>query len=525
MKLQVAIATTVTLATIFLVGCNQNSGDQLVNSPEYNMLLADNNTSAIWSVDILEVIDKSGVQQLDLGMAGLVVDGLVQKISDTALGGVDFSNNSYFAIKHDEQFNFDYSFTVYPVIDRSKVYATLKSTVGFIASGKHGSEGQYDTYLSASGTVAAWDDRHLVILFSDRENKQNELITLATTVLDNRYIDAEENESVRKYLGSEDDFNCFIDLEKSIKMSKEMGQLSVNENLISAYHGGHAIGRANFTDGEINFTMELNADKLVESQFNVFADQSVSKEMIEFVTADESINVGVAYLKVDHLIDLMKNIEFENGNLLNSIIESGISIGDFEEMLSGEVGISVVNLKAASVPEEIDFFQEDSYYGLIESINIDPELIIGLGISDGKGLAELLEGVPGLSNKEGVVEISGWYLIEQSGKIMLTENFELAKKVALGEQLFDGELDVTEEEVKGPLYGNFNTNYGSYSNDVLMLLNDRLTESGIGKLWMAEKITLSGDPNRMSLRIVMKEKAKNSLGTFVDSMFEAIFSY
>ena len=194
-------------------------------------------------------------------------------------------------------------------------------------------------------------------------------------------------------------------------------------------------------------------------------------------------------------------------------------------MLSGEVGISVVNLKAASVPEEIDFFQEDSYYGLIESINIDPELIIGLGISDGKGLADLLEGVPGLSNKEGVVEIPGWYLIEQSGKIMLTENFELAKKVALGEQLFDGELDVTEEEVKGPLYGNFNTNYGSYSNDVLMLLNDRLTESGIGKLWMAEKITLSGDPNRMSLRIVMKEKAKNSLGTFVDSMFEAIFSY
>ena len=53
----------------------------------------------------------------------------------------------------------------------------------------------------------------------------------------------------------------------------------------------------------------------------------------------------------------MKNIEFENGNLLNSIIESGISIGDFEEMLSGEVGISVVNLKSATVPEDIDFFR------------------------------------------------------------------------------------------------------------------------------------------------------------------------
>ena len=44
---------------------------------------------------------------------------------------------------------------------------------------------------------------------------------------------------------------------------------------------------------------------------------------------------------------------------------------------------------------------------MIESINIDPELIIGLGISDGMGLADMLEGVPGLSNKEGVVEISG----------------------------------------------------------------------------------------------------------------------
>jgi len=185
------------------------------------------------------------------------------------------------------------------------------------------------------------------------------------------------------------------------------------------------------------------------------------------------------------------------------------------------VDIRAINEKIEKESAFVDLLMLEMNKVIVGQKHMVERLLIGLL---GQGHI-LLEGVPGLSNKEGIVEISGWHLIEQSGKIMLTENFELAKKVALGEQLFDGELDVTEEEVKGPLYGNFNTNYGSYSNDVLMLLNDRLTESGIGKLWMAEKITLSGDPNRMNLRIVMKEKAKNSLGTFVDSMFEAIFSY
>ncbi|MBT6029353.1 MAG: hypothetical protein HOH13_03545, partial [Crocinitomicaceae bacterium] len=86
----------------FITGCSSGEGDsQLVNSPQYNMLMADDMTSAIWSVNILELLDNSTIDELDLGMAGMVVQGLLTKMIDTAEGGIDFSSNSYISIKHD----------------------------------------------------------------------------------------------------------------------------------------------------------------------------------------------------------------------------------------------------------------------------------------------------------------------------------------------------------------------------------------------------------------------------------------
>ena len=200
MKSRVLILALLFTAGIFFSCSEHDEQEDLVNSPEYNMLKADDKTSAIWSVNILDVLEKSSIKELDLGMAGLIVQGLLTKLSDTAEGGVDFSHNSYVSIKHDPNYNFDYSFTYYPVVDRAKVYATLRSTIGFINSGKHGSDGLYDTFTSTSGTVAAWDDHHVVIVFSESDRREQDLLRLATETLDNRYVDAPEDENVRVFL-------------------------------------------------------------------------------------------------------------------------------------------------------------------------------------------------------------------------------------------------------------------------------------------------------------------------------------
>ena len=99
----------------------------------------------------------------------------------------------------------------------------------------------------------------------------------------------------------------------------------------------------------------------------------------------------------------------------------------------------------------------------------------------------------------------------------------MARMVAGGSSLYEGGLVIADNEIEGPLYGYFNTNYKTYANDVVTLLNDRLTESGLGKLWMAEKISVSGNFDHFDLQIVMKDKSKNSLGTFVDSIYTALF--
>jgi hypothetical protein len=508
----------------FFVSCSEfGEQEELVNSPEYNMLMADDNTSAIWSVNMLDVLDKSTIKELDLGMAGLIVQGLLTKLSDTAEGGVDFSNNSYFSIKHDPNYNFNYSFTYYPVVDRTKVYATLRSTIGFINAGKHGSEGLYDTFTSTSGTVAAWDDHHLVIVFSESDRKEQDLLQLATGTLDNRYVDAPEDENVRAFLKSNDDFSCYVNLGKSIKMGQEIGQLVANDDLIAAYQGGYMTGHGNFNEGEMIFSVDVNANNLKESEFNIFQEEGVSKEMVEFVATEQSINVVGANLKVEQLLKLMRNIEFEEGKLGHLLTSSGIPVENLQQLLSGEVAMSVINLKTEDTQADFDFFEEDSYSGMLDDLNIKPELIVGLGLAEGQLLADFMEEVPGINSKDGVYYIGDCFIAESQGRMILTENLDMAKKVASGSRLYEGGMVISDNEIEGPLYGYFNTNYKTYANDVVTLLNDRLTESGLGKLWMAEKISVSGNFDHFDLQIVMKDKSKNSLGTFVDSIYTALF--
>ncbi|MBL4702955.1 MAG: hypothetical protein JKY54_00405, partial [Flavobacteriales bacterium] len=150
------------LVASLIVACGEEkrSLSSIKNTPEYNMLAADSNISGIWGMNMLGMLEKSAIEKLDFGMMGDMAIGMVNKMSDKNESGIDFSGNAYFIAKHDEAFKFDYSYTYYSVTNRGKVYGTLKSSIGILIAGKHGSEDDYDTYHTERGTVGVWDNDH-----------------------------------------------------------------------------------------------------------------------------------------------------------------------------------------------------------------------------------------------------------------------------------------------------------------------------------------------------------------------------
>lgn len=508
---------------ICVIGCVSTEDANLpVNTPEYNMLLADEMTSAIWSVDILELLDNSTIDKLDLGMAGMVVQGLMKKMIDTAEGGVDFSNNSYISFKHDTAFSFDYSFTTYPVTNRSKVFKTLKSTIGFVASGNQSVYEGFDAYTSNTGVAALWDDKHVVLVFNQLSRDKQNTLRLAKSILDKRYVDAPENNDIREFLALKDDFNCYIDLERMGQLGDTENDMKIFQDLIRPNKDGILIARGNFSKGEMVFSMDVNVDNLEVSTFNVFQNEGVSQEMLRSVATNQSINVWGANLKVDNLLKAMSAFEFGGNNILGVLNDFGFSEASLGQLLTGEVALSMVDIDFKEEDGAFDFFDEESYTELLLGEDLNPELLISLKLKNPDRFKGFLLNAESLKNNGEVYTVNGFYILERSGNAIITMDEEMAHKIADGKMVRDNDSKLDEMRDGVSFYGYFNTDYTKYTPSVLSMLRHQLTQDGIDKLWMAEKITASGNYNHIEFKVVMKDKEVNALGTFVQSIYGLI---
>ena len=508
----------------FLIGCSSGTEDsQLANSPQYNMLMADNMTSAIWSVNILELLDNSTINELDLGMAGMVVQGLLTKMIDTAEGGIDFSNNSYISIKHDEAFDFSYSFTNYPVTNRSKVFKTLKSTIGFIASGNESIYEGFDAYTSNTGTAALWDDQHVVLVFSNPNVEKQKLLETAKRILDSRYVDAQENKQIDEFLALQDDFSCYVDLEKMAKISEVQSDVNVVQAFLDSNKQGSLITRGNFSKGEMILSIDANVDKLKESEFNIFQKEGVSEDILRSVTTSQSINVWGANLKMSGLLQILSDFEFGGDNIFNALGEFGFSESSLEQLLTGEIALSMVDVHFDEGQEEaFDFFDEDSYSSLLFGQDLKPEILVGIKLKDAGAFKKLLAESGNIENEDEMYSINDFYIIERSGNAIISKSRALIQKIKSGEFKRVDHIEITEVMNDFSFYGYLNTDYTTYTPSVQSMLINQFSKEGVDKLWMAEKITMSGQYNHVEFKVVMKDQETNALGTFIQSIYALV---
>ncbi|MBL4704987.1 MAG: hypothetical protein JKY54_10725, partial [Flavobacteriales bacterium] len=466
------------------------------------------------------------IEKLDFGMMGDMAIGMVNKMSDKNASGIDFSGNAYFIAKHDEAFKFDYSYTYYSVTNRGKVYGTLKSSIGILIAGKHGSEGDYDTYHTERGTVGVWDNDHLVIVYSAAERGKEELIQIAKGLLDSRFVDALPNDRLTKFMALNDDVSCLIDLEKSVRMSDAESRLGTEPELLDAFNGGYLMGHGNFNVGEMVFSVDVEAPMLKKSKYNLFDTSAISRKLLELVNMDQSVGVGGANFKVDQLVELANKVEWKGQNVFSILRLFGINEGDLNRSLTGEIAFSLIDLKVSNLKKEgeeeddfDDFFEEESYSDFLFDYKAEPQIIVGLKLANDAAFIELMNRIPNSKRLGNVLKVNDLYIVHLDGSAIVTTNLVIAQKVANGEKVSSTPLELSEDELSKPAYGFLNTNYASYSDQIQEMLNEHLQKSSLDQLWMAKKISASGNFDHFEIKIEMKDKSKNALGVFIEAFY------
>ncbi|MFT7612511.1 MAG: hypothetical protein ACI9J3_001474 [Parvicellaceae bacterium] len=516
------------IIALIVVSCGETGSDTEAhkNTPTYNMIASHQNLSGIWSWDMLRILDKSSILDLDFGMAGLMAKGMIDKISDQDEAGIDFSGKAYFAATHTDDFDFNYTFTFYPVTNREKVYKTIKSSIGMLVAGKHGSKGDFDTYYTEMGTVGVWDENHLVVVASPDKDKEA-LLDIAVDILDSRYIDAVVDSRIEDFLSLDDDVSCFIDISKSLRMGQAKSKIVSTPEMLEAMADAFVIGHGNFNAGDMTFSADVNAPEFAKSELNPFQDKGVGGDLIDFVTTNESIQVGTINLNMNRLVKMIEGISLEGEDVLSNLSKLGLERLEFEKLLSGEVAFSVINVttkkvdKAKTTNEDDfdDFFADESYSDFMFDAKLVPEVVLGFRLKDVDKTTSVLSALPTASKENGKLKLGDFYAVFKADKLALTTSLDAANQIESGANLNSKKIAISAEEHAMPLFGYFNTDISSYSAEVQGLLEDQFEGVNMTELMVVDGIKGMGDASHFEFKIEMKNKEENALGIVIQALY------
>ncbi len=518
---------------LLLVSCggSESASNQTKNSPEYNMIGGAENVAAIWSVDVLELIDNSGVLELDLGPMGMVFAGTINQLTDPKESGIDFDGNTYTVVTHNPDYDFDCMYTYFKVVNRKKVDEALESTVGMMYGGHTNEQEDYDRFLTESGFVGLWDDKHLVMVQSTKDRDAEELVKVGEELLSSRYTDAPDNQRIKDFMAATNDVGCLINLETSAKMGERQSNVGVAGGLLDAYKDGFLIGAGNFSNGEMLFTADVDAENLKSSDVNFLGSESVSRDLLQTVALKQAIQVIGANCKVEQMTRLMGTIEYEDQSLLSVLMELGISENDFKKAVTGEFAVSTIGIRS-SKPETMtetddfdDFFEEESSMtSYITDAKVRPEFLIALELADRTTFDKLLESFPESSKENGLVKLKDIYVGVKDSKVLLSSNMEVVSGLVSGDFQDFAVLDFNEEEMNNPVFGYWNVDYSTYSVQSKATMEQAVGVLSSDQLWMAEKVVFFGSFDHFEFQVVMKDKSDNALKIFIHTVVDTFLA-
>lgn len=493
------------------------------HSPEFNMVSSVKNPTAIVSYDLMGMMEKSKVmhsEELPFEIK-MMMNVYFDKMFSSKSMGLKLEGNNHVVIAADEQGEFDYGFIMLNVLEQSKIKKGIKEFIKGKTEEEEGINYLTDKY---SGAVAAWDSLNFVFAFSEEENI--DLKGKTKSILGSRYIDGPDNKELEAFLNREDDMNAFVYLDRWAKMADAADEnFKMDEDLMKLYDKGYMVASGNFDEGKIVFEMNVYADALKNSKYNVLSKGPISDEYLSYLSDDDLVMFGTANLDIDALFDILfqdekMKIEFED-----KMKESGLDELAIREIFTGEIAASLIDVEMKANPyyEEAmetldDDFFADMEFNYVPKELPHPKFITTIGIKNSKKLETVINLIPGIVNTGSYYSVEDGFIVIKNNKLFVTSNKDLAERLANGEKLKPYSI---EGGIKDPLYGYFNSDLSSLPDGFKNMIKDNGGDSGEESLKFfneVENINFSGSFDHIKFEVILKDKTTNSLELIVSKM-------
>lgn len=489
---------------LLLSGCGDSKEENKTsNSPEFNILASIKHPVAFTSVNVMELLAKSNIENstdLPAQIKMMVVPQINQHLNSEAQG-LKLEGNIPFIVTANEDGSFKSIVSILEVLDAKKVGSSLSLYFG----GKVQSEADVSILkgmMSGTGQELffAWDNSQLVSVFAENGAKDE-----AISLLNSKSIDAPANEKVKSFLDNRSDFSSLVFMDTYTNLSNFFSETKMDEELMEAYEGVTVVANANFNNGNFTFSSDLEGENFTSSKFNSINKNTVDKSFLNYLTEEnKAILYGTASLNLDAFLNIEEQTKSEQGDLETELNKIGLKKEDITKILTGEFALSLLNIENVKVMNGDNFSYEDQ-----------PKYLLTCGVKD----TALLKAT--LVKNEDVKVIENYYVIEKTfigvydNKLFVSLNESLIQNISNG-----GQLTASDISISNPLFGNIVSDVNQLPESYKKLL---LAEGGeeVLKIYNEiESINFIGDINHTEFKLELSDNSKNAFEVFTSTLIK-----
>lgn len=512
------LSIVVLLGAVFLTSCGEeDKTENLKHSTRYNMMSSVENLAVIGSIDLLSLIEKSGFESNpDLPMEAIAgYKMMVKDKLDSEKTGIDLTGNNPIAISMINPEEPEFIMFTAKVTNSENV----KSTIQDIVKGKYTKEeidGDSYEFVEEDEVIVAWDNKDLVIVFSEKEDVKK----IATDLLMARFVDGPDADNgMEAYLGEKADMNIYVRAENSLSALEEQ-KVNIPAEFVEMLEGAYYVGRGNFNDGEIAFEWDIHADKVKDSEFNALAAEAISSSFMNYLTNDKLIGFGTASINMDAIFNALKFVENDEFKFSDLEKETGLSEEQMRTMFTGEIAISFLDILSENVEvtaSEDDFFQESYSYQ-----DEKPLMVLTVGIKDSSEIGELIRLAGKAKVENGIYEMDkDAFIAFHADKLILTTDKATAEYFAQGNQFKSYTLSSSAVN-NTPLFGYLNTDLNNLPKGLLKMAENEEGQMGLEFMGLFETVKFNGAFEHMEFKAIMNNKSENSLKVITDFIFKIV---
>lgn len=496
-------------SVLFISSCGSNAKkNEQKNTAEYNILASVENPTALFSIDIMDLLKKSNVQESkDMpAQFKMIVNTTIQRHFSSENQGFKLEGNIPFIVSSTKDDEFNYAMTSFDVLDAEKIGPSLC----FYFNGKVIKEGDV-SILEAKlpgalfKTHFVWDKEKLIVVATEKNDSK--AIALAT--LANKSIDAPENEKISNFLGQDNDFSSLLYMDSYTKMVNKLSETTMSDELIKAYEGLTVKSSANFNNGEFIVKTDLEGENYTNSKFNNLNSVAIDESFYHYLTDNNQlIAYGMASLNIEAIVNTMNQTKSEYNEYESELNKLGIKKEDIANVLNGQFSASLIDVESIAT---------EGYEGNIAFNQDRPKILITCGLKDDEKLNAILSNAPNVTPIEKYFISDDVYFGINDQKLFISLNKEIIQKLTTGEKL--GNYTVA---VNKPLYAHLITDLTKLPESYKSALSRNGGEEVLKFYNQLEKIEFSGDIHQTEFKIEFSEKSKNSFEVIANLTLENI---